>query len=121
LTKCVIDWLRLSGHQAERISNTGRLIDRSRIVTDCIGRVRRIGSVRWIKGTGTDGTSDIHAVIGGRAVKIEIKFGADRQSEKQRRYQSDVERAGGIYVLIKTFDSFLEWYDKFIVGISDGN
>jgi hypothetical protein len=37
LTKCVIDYINFIGGQAERISNTGRYIDESRIVTDVLG------------------------------------------------------------------------------------
>ena len=114
LTRMVIDWLRLSGHQTERVGNTGRLIDRSKIVYNCIGQARRIGSVEWIKGTGTDGTSDIHAVVKGMAIKIEIKAGKDRQSEAQRRYQESIERNGGVYMIVRTFEDFLNWYDQFI-------
>jgi len=43
-------------------------------------------------------------------VKIEIKFGADRQSEAQRQYARDIEAAGGIYFVCKDFTSFVEWY-----------
>ena len=83
LTRKVIDWLRLSGWHAERVSNTGFIKDDSRIVYDCIGRPRRIGSTKWIKGSGTRGTSDIHASIAGRSVFIEIKTGADKMSAHQ--------------------------------------
>jgi len=114
LTKCVVSWLRLSGWQAERISNTGRLIDRRKIVVDCIGRQKQIGSTQWIKGSGTKGTADISATIAGKSVKIEIKVGKDRISDHQRQYQNDVERSGGVYLIVKDFCSFLQWYDSFI-------
>ena len=57
-----------------------------------------------------NGSADISATIAGRSVKMEIKIGADRQSEAQRRYQVAIERAGGLYVIVKDFTSFVEWY-----------
>ena len=60
----------------------------------------------------TRGTADIHAIIKGRAVKIEVKIKADSQSIWQKAYQKDVEKAGGIYYIAKDFDSFYVWYNK---------
>lgn len=45
-------------------------------------------------------------------MKIEIKHGKDRQSEAQKRYQADIEMAGGIYYIAKTFDEFYQWYKQ---------
>ena len=112
LTKCIIDFLKFSGWQAERISNTGRYIDNTKIVSDCIDRKMRIGSGKWIPGSGQKGTADISATINGRSVKIEIKIGFDRQSENQKRYQTEIERAGGIYILCHSFTDFLTWYNS---------
>lgn len=112
LTKCIIDFIRLNGGQAERISNTGRRIDTRQSFEDVTGRKRTIGSTRWIKGSGVSGTADISATIKGLSVKIEVKYGRDRQSEAQRLYQSSIEQAGGIYIIAKTFEQFLDWYQS---------
>jgi len=112
LTTAVITFIKLKGGQAERISNMGRYIDNSKIFTDVIGRTRKIGTGKYIKGSGTKGTADISATINGRSVKIEIKIGADRQSEAQKKYQADVERAGGIYLIAKTWEGFINEYNK---------
>lgn len=111
LTKCVIDFIRLTGGQAERINSTGRYIDQSQVFTDVIGRTRSIGTGQWIPSSGSKGTADISAVIGGRAVKIEIKM-KDRQSEDQKRYQEQIERVGGVYLIVRSFDEFLTWYQN---------
>jgi hypothetical protein len=113
LTKCVIDFLIFNGWQAERISSTGRYVDNTKVVTDVIGRQRTIGSGKWIKGSSTKGTADISATIKGKSIKIEIKYGKDRQSQEQMRYQLAIEKAGGVYLIVRDFDSFVEWYDKF--------
>ena len=113
LTKCVIDYINFSGGQAERISNTGRYIDESRIVTDVLGNRKKIGSGKYIKGTGTNGTADISATFKGKSIKIEIKM-KDKQSEAQKEYQQAIERAGGIYFICHTFDEFLEKFNTFV-------
>ena len=112
LTKCVIDYINLIGGQAERISNTGRYIDNSKIVTDVLGNRQKIGSGKYIKGTGTNGTADISATFKGKSIKIEIKM-KDKQSEAQKEYQQAIERAGGIYFICHNFDEFLEKFNTF--------
>jgi hypothetical protein len=114
LTKCIIHFVKANGYQAERISNTGRYIDNSKIVTDSMGFQKRIGSGQYIKGTGTNGTADLSLTIKGKSIKAEIKIGKDRQSEAQKKYQADIERAGGIYIIVKDFDEFINFYKKFI-------
>ena len=98
LTKCIIDFLTHSGWQAERINTMGKY--------DAYRK-------KWIKGTGTRGSADISATIFGKSVKIEIKIGKDRQSEDQKNYQQMIEKAGGVYIIAKDFDSFVEWYHQF--------
>ena len=112
LTKCVIDMIRLKGGQAERISNTGRVIDRRKTYTNVLGFTRTIGGTEWIPGTGTRGSADISATIAGKSVKIEVKIGADRQSHAQKEYQKNIEAAGGIYYIARDFTSFVEWYNQ---------
>jgi hypothetical protein len=110
LTRCVLAWLKLNGHQAERISVTGRRIDQRQTYTDVLGQRRQVGTVKWIASSMQRGSADISAIIKGIPVKIEIKFGDDRQSDYQRTYQAEVERSGGIYLIVGTFQEFLDWY-----------
>ncbi|MCB9016127.1 MAG: hypothetical protein H6541_10060 [Lentimicrobiaceae bacterium] len=112
LTRCIIDFLKFSGCQAERINTTGRPIDRRQIITNVIGQQRMIGSLEWIPGTGTRGSADISSTILGKSVKIEIKINKDRQSEAQKDYQKAIEKAGGIYYIAKDFQTFFDWYMK---------
>ncbi len=116
LTKCIIDFINLSGGQAERISNTGRQIDNRITVLDVIGRSKTIGSMEWVRGTGKNGTADISATIKGRSVKVEVKIGRDKQSQDQKNYQKEVERAGGIYFIARNFESFYNWYNQKFAG-----
>lgn len=103
LTKCIIDFIMLHGGQAERISVMGRPIKQAN------------GNYMFGKSHMTAGTADISATICGRSVKIEVKIGKDRQSEKQAKYQHDIERAGGLYYIARDFGSFVEWYNNVFV------
>lgn len=123
LTKTIIRFLKCSGHQAERVSNTGRFIEDKIQFQDAIGRNRTAGTGKYIPGQGTNGTADIHAQIrptGAKyamPVKIEVKFGNDRQSEAQKVYQANIEQAGGVYIIARNMDEFVEWYDRFVEGV----
>jgi hypothetical protein len=104
LTRCVIDWIKFNKYQAERINSTGRQINDK-------------GKNKWIPGSSTRGTADISATIKGRSVKIEIKCAAtgDRyQSQDQKKYQQDIESAGGVYIIVRDFQQFYDWYLKFV-------
>jgi hypothetical protein len=107
LTKAICDYINYHGYQAERINTMGTAREKKTTAGKVIG-------VTWTKGTSTAGSADISATIKGRSVKIEVKIGKDRQSDAQKRYQENIERAGGTYIIAKDFDSFVEWYEKFI-------
>ena len=102
LTKMIIDFINLMGGQAERISNTGRAIIDKGVKDEVFNR--SFASVKWIPGTGTNGTADISATIKGKSVKIEVKIKQDRMSSAQHEYKASVERAGGIYLIAKNFE-----------------
>jgi len=111
LTTCIIDFLRFKGWQAERINCTGRYQDNTKVVEDVTGFSRRIGSAQWLPTSGQKGTADISATIKGKSVKIEVKM-KDRQSEAQKEYQRQVEQAGGLYWLVRSFDEFMSFYNS---------
>lgn len=83
--------------EASRINSTGtpRVVD---------------GKVSWTKGNTRKGIADIRATFNGRSISIEIKIGADRQSEAQIKEQKRITRAGGLYFIAKDFPSFLLWW-----------
>jgi hypothetical protein len=107
LTRAICDFINYQGYQAERINTMGTAREKKTTAGKVIG-------VTWTKGTSTAGSADISATIKGRSVKIEVKIGKDRQSEAQKRYQDNIEKAGGTYIIAKDFDSFVEWYNQFI-------
>ena len=107
LTKAICDWINLHGYQAERINTMGTAREKKTTGGKVIG-------VTWTKGTSTAGSADISATIKGRSVKIEVKIGKDRQSEAQKRYQENIERAGGTYYIARNFDDFVDFFNDFV-------
>jgi hypothetical protein len=116
LTRCIIEYLTLLGWQAERIATMGRVIDNRKQITDVLGQRKTIGSTTYIPTTGTKGSADISATIYGRSVKIEVKI-KDRQSEHQKMYQAMIEKSGGQYWLVRSFDEFYERLNNFTSGL----
>jgi hypothetical protein len=113
LTKMVVSFIQMSGYQAERINTMGTF-RAAKKYTDLDGVTRTAGRGSWTRSGSTPGSADISATINGKSVKIEIKIGADRQSDAQKAYQQAIEKAGGTYLIVKNFDQFIEWYDVFM-------
>ena len=53
---------------------------------------------------GLVGSADILACINGRMVGIEAKVGRDAHRPRQKAFASELEAAGGIYVLARSTD-----------------
>jgi hypothetical protein len=117
LTKCVIAWIQFNGGQAERISSQGQYREGAKIQvgSGIMAHTKQLPG-KWTPGQSTKGTADISATIRGRSVKIEIKQ-KDKQSEAQKQYQQAIENAGGVYIIVRDFDSFMVWYDNFIKSL----
>lgn len=118
LTKCIVDFLNLSGHQAERIRSEGRMIDNTKTYTNVLGQTRKIGSVQWIKSSSQNGTADISAtvrvVIAGQPVGISAKWEVkmrDKQFQAQAQYEAKVSDAAGKYFLVHSWQEFLAQYE----------
>jgi hypothetical protein len=112
LTRCVIDWINFNGGFARRVSVTGKMVDGTKVVTDVMGGRRIVGSVSYQKSSMVRGSADISAVINGKSIEIEIKIKRDIQSDKQKEYQANIQKAGGTYIVVKTFEEFLNWWDS---------
>jgi hypothetical protein len=111
LTKCIIHFITYSGFQAERINTMGVYREGKKIQ---VGENTRQLKGKYTPSTGTKGSADISATIRGRSVKIEVKYGKDKQSEVQKRYQESIEQAGGTYFIARNFDEFIIFYNNFI-------
>lgn len=110
LTKCVLRFLELKGHWATRVNTTGRLLQ-GKEYTDVLGH-RKQHKNTWIPGTTRKGTADIHAVINGKHVSIEVKVGRDKLSEAQHKTKESIEASGGFYLEVRSFGEFYQWYNQ---------
>ena len=97
LTRCILGWLKLNGHFGARVNTMGTYNAK-------LGKYIRSGSKK--------GMADITAVINGKHVSIEVKTGRDKIRLEQMKVKSEVEAAGGVYIVASTFDDFLEQIKK---------
>lgn len=111
IEKNICEFLELSGHQAEKRAVMGRQIVAPDLKTS-LGIIR--GKSTYLPSTGTRGSADISATIYGVAVYIEVKKGKDKQSIHQKKYEEDVTRAGGFYMIAHDEDDFLIKYKEII-------
>jgi hypothetical protein len=93
LTKSVLyDLINVRGAAAYRINNVG-IWDAKR------GVYRKGGTVK--------GIPDIIGVLNGRFIGIEIKYGKDRQSADQKIVEQEIQGAGGVYFIAKSYADYL--------------
>lgn len=112
LTQLVIMYINSIGGFARRINTMGRVIDKRKTVTDVVGRQKTIGSMTYIPTTGVRGSADISALFMGKSYEIEVKIGKDRQSTHQKIYQQQIERSGGVYIIVRSMDDFFNYWDN---------
>ena len=93
LTRAIVAWLELHGHFAGRVNVTGTYNHKLQ---------------KYIYSGSCKGMSDVTSVINGRHVSVEIKYGKDRMRPDQLKVKQEIEKAGGIYLVVKSFDDFLE-------------
>ena len=93
LTRCILVWLKLNGHFGGRVNTMGTYSQK-------LGKYIRSGSRK--------GMADITSIIDGKHVSIEIKTGKDKLRPEQEKVKSEVEAAGGVYIVASSYDNFLE-------------
>jgi hypothetical protein len=107
-------FLNLTGNYASIIENRGQRIDKRKTFTDSIGQTKTIGSVDWIGSGMRKGIADIKAIIHGKPYDIELKRvyakGKDKQSQYQIEEQERIEKAGGNYIIVESFEHFFDLY-----------
>ncbi len=95
LTTAVIACIELHGGYAVRINTQGQYNE---------------GLGRWTKSQTRKGTADVHAILNGQHLSIEIKVGKDQLSDDQRKTAYEVEKAGGRYYVDRNFETFWQWF-----------
>jgi len=98
LQKSIIAWLECHGHFGSRRNTQGTY---------------SVALKRYIRSGATNGAEDIDSTLKGQNVKIEVKFKKDVPSKDQINYRKHIEDAGGVYIIVKTFDDFLKQISKY--------
>lgn len=96
LTAAIVDFFRFIGGHFTRVNTMG------------VPRKDSYGQMKWTPSTTRKGTADIIGVYKGLYVAVEVKIGPDRQSDEQIKEEAAVKKAGGIYIVAKTFPGFLK-------------
>ena len=96
LTTICVYWIKAIGGFASRQNTTGTPIK------------NWDDSVTWLPAAGMVGSGDIYAMYKGRTIWIEIKYGRDTQSEKQKKFEKQVTEQGATYLIVKRFEDLLE-------------
>lgn len=111
--KAIIAYLQdYCGYMAYRQSTEGRYRP-GKVVVDVVGRQRTLKG-RYIPAA-KKGLGDVTAVLkGGKFVSIEIKIGRDRQREDQKTFEKQVTKVGGVYLLVRNWNEFLQGVKPYI-------
>jgi hypothetical protein len=120
--------LQAKGLKGELHENSASQIERCiiayiKLITKCTAwKVGVKGTPRKIKGKmvmtnsgDTVGVADVHALINGRYLAVEVKFSkGDKQSPAQVRWEKRVIDSGGSYIIVRNFTDFIPkfkaWY-----------
>src|SRR3990167_6629608 len=57
---------------------------------------------------GVSGAPDIVVVVNGRYIGLEVKMGRNKQSIAQKKFQQELEQAGGLYWLVHSLEDVIE-------------
>jgi len=109
LTKAIKAFCDLQGVMCSRTGSEGRYRAGQQVV-DVVGRTR-IMKGTWLPGLNV-GQGDLQIVLKGKVYSVEVKIGKDRQSEVQKEFQEKLERAGGVYVVVKSWREFYEYFKQ---------
>lgn len=120
LTQAIIDYLNMEGHKAFRVNNEGQFEEANRStynydkISHHVGPLKAWGFIigRFRKSNTEKGISDVMSILAPKGIfmAVEVKFGDDKQSPEQKKWQEEVIAAGGEYYIAKEFDQFLEYY-----------
>lgn len=97
----------LYGIFCQRTGSEGRYRPGETVV-DVIGRTRQMKGT-WLPGN-NQGQGDMMIVYKGVYISVEVKIGKDRQSDVQKKFENDLNRSGGNYIIVRSWEDF---YTKF--------
>lgn len=101
-TNAIVDFLLFNGHVAWRNNTTGVFDPRTQRFRPAPVEAR--------------GTADIVCCLkGGLYLEVEVKTGNDKLSANQETHRERIDRVGGLYVIVRTFDEFRHRYEVEVV------
>lgn len=107
--KHICEFLQLRGHHAAKVATQGTY-KAPKVETTAMGRLQTSKGI-YLPSGGRKGAADISAVIFSVSVQIELKYSkGDKQSIHQRKFEADVNKAGGIYIVVHNVDDFYQKY-----------
>lgn len=105
--------LRNEGADVIDSADKGQKIDTSFTSKDVTGREQFIRQSVFVKsGNVNPGRADRKAFVFGRMVNFEVKVAYDKQSDLQLKEQARAEKNGEVYLIIKTVDDFIVWFEN---------
>lgn len=122
LRRAIINFMIWEGHHLEATNTMGvpvkKFAPKMNLMT---GQVEQINNgFEWRKGSGMTGSSDAKGHINhpahrfGIPLYVEIKYNKDRMRDEQEKYEAKITATGGVYVIAKTIEEYLLWYDNFV-------
>lgn len=105
LTRSIEAFIRYTGNYADRINNTG-------IYDTKLKKFRKSNTRRGIADIMASKRVEHQGKFFAITVAIEIKYGNDKLSEFQLRMKDDIEKAGGIYLVARTWNQFIIDWNK---------
>lgn len=105
----IIDHMAWTGNYANRINVMGRQV--GGFTKTQSGKV--FDDRKFIKASTKKGTPDLDILINGVSIKPEIKIGSDRQSDNQVKEASKITKAGGVSVVFRSIDDYIDIFLKY--------
>lgn len=111
--KCIIYFLRYKGWDAYQYDVKGTPVDKRKVVTDCLGMKRQIGSIAWRKSGATKGHTDIYASkLMHPNIYCDVKKDYEDCSHEQILFIAEKKQHGHYAFTVQTFDEFLSLYNE---------
>lgn len=107
LTKMIVAFMRALGSSTFTRTNTTGIYRAGATYQDQNGRTIREKGM-YVPNTGVKGRGDCEGMYKGKFISVEVKIGKDRLSPQQINYGMSVEKDGGVYIVAKNFDMFVE-------------
>lgn len=105
LTKAILAYFDLKDIKAWRQASEGRYI-KGKEYTDWAGRKKEEKGKYIPRSKAAVGIGDISSVINGLFVSWEVKVKKDFQKPDQKEFQSELEKSGGKYHIVRNWDDF---------------